>query len=89
MNNNSHLADRKFIISGFFILVVLIYISRLFYIQIIDDKYKMDARNNAFRNRTEYALRGYFAAAEVLLRTAGVAEMVIDAVNKVLFGPCV
>lgn len=30
----------------------------------------------------EYALRGYFAAAEVLLRTAGVAEMVIDAVNK-------
>jgi penicillin-binding protein 2 len=59
MNNNSHLADRKFIISGFFILVVLIYISRLFYIQIVDDKYKMDARNNAFRNRTEYALRGY------------------------------
>lgn len=59
MKNNSHLADRKFIISGFFILVVIIYISRLFYIQIIDDQYMKDARNNAFRYRTEYPVRGY------------------------------
>jgi penicillin-binding protein 2 len=59
MNNNSHLSDRKYIISGFFIVVAIVYISRLFYIQIIDDKYKLDARNNAFRNRTEYPLRGY------------------------------
>lgn len=59
MKNNSHLADRKFIISGFFILVAIIYIIRLFYIQLIDDKYKLDARNNAFRYRTEYPVRGY------------------------------
>lgn len=59
MNKNSHLADRKFIISGFFILVALIYIARLFYIQLIDDQYKLDARNNAFRYRTEYPVRGY------------------------------
>ncbi len=59
MNKNSHLSDRKFIISGFFILIGFVYICRLFYIQIIDDQYKLDARNNAFRNRTEYPLRGY------------------------------
>ncbi len=59
MINNSHLADRKYIISGFFIVVAIIYMCRLFYIQIVDDKYKLDARNNAFRNRTEYPLRGY------------------------------
>ncbi len=59
MNTNSHLADRKYIISGFFIVVAIVYICRLFYLQIIDDKYKLDARNNAFRNRTEYPLRGY------------------------------
>ncbi|MBI3519498.1 MAG: hypothetical protein HY062_09110 [Bacteroidetes bacterium] len=59
MNNNSHLSDRKFIISGFFILVALIYISRLFYIQIIDEQYTLQARNNALKSRTEYALRGY------------------------------
>ena len=59
MNNNSHLADRKYIVSGFFIVVAIVYICRLFYIQIVDDQYKLDARNNAFRNRTEYPLRGY------------------------------
>lgn len=59
MKNTSHLSDRKYIVSGFFILVALIYIGRLFYIQLIDDKYKLDARNNAFRYRTEYAVRGY------------------------------
>src|ERR1700741_172103 len=59
MKNNSHLADRKFIISGFFILVAIIYISRLFYLQIVEDQYMKDARNNAFRYRTEYPVRGY------------------------------
>lgn len=59
MNNNSHLSNRKYVISGFFILIGLIYIIRLFYLQIIDDQYKLDARNNAFRYRTEYPVRGY------------------------------
>ena|ERR1700752_4294066 len=59
MLNKSHLADRKFIITGFFIIVALIYIARLFYIQIVDEKYKLYARNNAFRYRTEYPVRGY------------------------------
>lgn len=59
MLNKSHLADRKYIVSGFFIVVALIYIARLFYIQIIDEKYKLYARNNAFRYRTEYPVRGY------------------------------
>ncbi len=59
MKNNSHLAERKYIVSGFFIVVALIYIIRLFYIQIIDEKYKKYAENNAFRYRTEYPVRGY------------------------------
>ncbi|MFO0322220.1 MAG: peptidoglycan D,D-transpeptidase FtsI family protein [Bacteroidota bacterium] len=56
---NSNLSNRKYIISSFFILVALIYVFRLFYIQIINDQYKLDARNNAFRYRIEYPLRGY------------------------------
>jgi penicillin-binding protein 2 len=59
MNSTSHLEDRKYIIGAFFIVVALIYISRLFYIQLVDDQYKLDARNNAFRYRTEYPVRGY------------------------------
>ena len=55
----NQLSDRKYFIIGFFLLVGLIYISRLFYIQVIDDSYKLDARNQAFRYTTEFPLRGY------------------------------
>ncbi len=55
----NQLSDRKYIIIGVFILVGLIYISRLFYIQVIDDTYKLDARNQAFRYTTEFPIRGY------------------------------
>lgn len=55
----NQLSERKFIIIGVFILVGLIYISRLFYIQVIDDTYKLDARNQAFRYTTEFPIRGY------------------------------
>lgn len=55
----STLSERKYVIVGVFILVGLIYISRLFYIQIIDDSYKLDARNQAFRYVTEFPVRSY------------------------------
>lgn len=59
MSTNAQYGDRKIIIGGFFSLVAIIYLCRLFYIQIIDDKYKLDARNNALRSMTEYPVRGY------------------------------
>jgi penicillin-binding protein 2 len=55
----NQLSDRKYFIIGFFLLVGLIYISRLFYIQVVDDSYKLDARNQAFHYTTEFPLRGY------------------------------
>jgi penicillin-binding protein 2 len=57
--SNPQLGDRKFIIAGFFCLIILIYICRLFYIQLIDEQYKDEAINNALRKRTEYPVRGY------------------------------
>lgn len=59
MNNNAQLADRKFIIGGFFVLVALIYIMRLFYLQVIDKSYEASARNNALQTLTEYPPRGF------------------------------
>lgn len=59
MSKNSHLSDRRYIIGGFFVLVIFIYVCRLFYIQLIDDRYKLDAQNNALRRITEYPVRGY------------------------------
>ncbi|MFL5765199.1 MAG: penicillin-binding protein 2 [Bacteroidia bacterium] len=55
----NQLSDRKFIIIGVFVLVGLAYISRLFYIQVIDDSYKLDAQSQAFRYTTEFPIRGY------------------------------
>lgn len=55
----NQLSERKYIIMGVIILIGLIYIFRLFYIQVIDDSYKLDARNQAFRYNTEFPVRGY------------------------------
>ncbi|MDO4497597.1 MAG: penicillin-binding protein 2 [Bacteroidales bacterium] len=58
MQHDFKLEKRKFIIGGLVLVVVLIYILRLFFLQIVDDKYKEDARNNAFLTRTIYPARG-------------------------------
>ncbi|HXB42282.1 MAG TPA: penicillin-binding transpeptidase domain-containing protein [Bacteroidia bacterium] len=59
MNRNRQLESRRYIIGGVFTLVAIIYICRLFYMQVIDKQSVVDARNNAFRYRTEYPVRGY------------------------------
>jgi penicillin-binding protein 2 len=55
MNNFS---NRKYIIGGIFIFVVIIFILRLFNLQIIDDTYKLSAENNSQRQVTQYPARG-------------------------------
>lgn len=59
MSTNAQLSNRMLIIGGFFCLVVLVYVCRLFYIQIVDDRYVLQAQNNALRSVTEYPVRGY------------------------------
>jgi penicillin-binding protein 2 len=59
MSKSAQLADRKLVIGGIFCVVVFIYICRLFYIQVMDDRYVIDAQNNAFRRQTEYPVRGF------------------------------
>jgi penicillin-binding protein 2 len=49
---------RKRFIQGFFILIALIYVGRLFYLQVIDETYKLDAENNAIREITQTPFRG-------------------------------
>jgi penicillin-binding protein 2 len=51
--------EKKFLLIGIFVLVGLLFIARLFYIQVIDDSYKLDANNQAFRYKTEFPARGY------------------------------
>ena len=49
---------RRYIIQVIFILVGLILLGRLFYIQVIDDSYKLSADNNVLRKLLIYPARG-------------------------------
>ncbi|MBX7202489.1 MAG: penicillin-binding protein 2 [Bacteroidia bacterium] len=51
-------SDRKYVISAIFISLILIYLIRLFYIQVIDKKFKLAANDNALRHKIEYPERG-------------------------------
>ncbi|MEX1189168.1 MAG: penicillin-binding protein 2 [Bacteroidia bacterium] len=51
-------SDRKYIISFIFIGLILIFLIRLFYIQVVDDRYKLAANDNALRHKIEYPERG-------------------------------
>ena len=52
------LNKRKYIIGGFITLLVLIYVVRLFNLQVADDRYKQNAMSNAFLRRVIYPARG-------------------------------
>ena len=50
--------NRTYIIGGFFGLVILIFIVRLFSIQVLDDSFKTSSENNVIRKQTDYPRRG-------------------------------
>ncbi|MDR0431342.1 MAG: penicillin-binding protein 2 [Tannerellaceae bacterium] len=50
--------NRRFIISGAIILIVFIFIIRLFYLQVIENEYKAFADSNAFLKKALYPSRG-------------------------------
>ncbi|MDE6771190.1 MAG: penicillin-binding protein 2, partial [Muribaculaceae bacterium] len=58
MTKDYKLAKRRYVISGFICLIVIIYLVRLFSLQVGDDKYKENAESNAFLRRVIYPARG-------------------------------
>ncbi len=57
-NNKYNLENRRFVFAGAVIVVVIIFIVRLFYLQILDSDYKAWADSNAFYKKTLYPSRG-------------------------------
>ena len=55
MKNNG---QRKFIIGLIFISVGIVFLIRLFYVQVVDDHYKLDAASNVLRHVVKYPARG-------------------------------
>ena len=52
------LENRKYVIGGVAIVIVIIYIIRLFTLQIMSDDYKKNADSNAFLKKIEFPSRG-------------------------------
>ena len=50
---------RKYFLPGLVVFVTLAILARLFYLQILDDDYKLMAQNNAIKIEYEYPERGY------------------------------
>ena len=55
---NDLYGNRKYVIGGLMVLVVLIYILRLFSLQILDDSYQDKADSNAYLKQIEFPARG-------------------------------
>ncbi len=51
-------SDRKFVVGAIFIVFILIYIIRLFIVQVGGDKYRLSADSNSQRHVTQYPARG-------------------------------
>lgn len=50
--------NRKFVVGGVLILIVLIYIGKLFFLQIINTSYRISAENNVVRYVPQFPARG-------------------------------
>lgn len=57
MRNNLY-QNRKLVIGGIFCTILLIYVIKLFSIQVMDSSYKMSAESNVFRKVVDYPARG-------------------------------
>ena len=58
MRKDYNLEKRKYVIGGFIIIIAVIYLVRLFSLQVADDKYKDYADSNAFLRKAIYPSRG-------------------------------
>jgi penicillin-binding protein 2 len=69
----------KLVVLGIFTVVIIIYLARIFYIQVIDDNYKLSANNNVLRYIIEYPARGlvYDRNGELLVYNEAVYDLMV------------
>ena len=53
-----NLSNRKFIVGLIFLVVGVLFVTRLFTIQVLNDEYKLDSESNVMRSMTQYPARG-------------------------------
>lgn len=57
-NTNRNLVNRQFVIIGIFVVVGVVYLLKLFSLQVLDKELKQSADNNVLRYVTQYPARG-------------------------------
>lgn len=70
---------RRYVIQGIFIAVAIILLIRLFYIQVVDNKYLLSANNNVLRKVIVYPARGVILdrKGEILVQNEPVYDLMI------------
>ena len=58
MDNDYGLGNRRYVVGGVAVVIIFVYIIRLFTLQIMSDDYKKNADSNAFLKKVEYPARG-------------------------------
>lgn len=74
-----YLERRKYTVQAIFLVVAAIYIVRLFWLQIIDDRYKLAADDNAIRRTTLYPFRGlvYDRNGKLLVQNTPIYDLMV------------
>ena len=58
MKGDYELDNRRYVIGGVAIVVIVVYLIRLFTLQIVSDDYKKNADSNAFFKKIDFPARG-------------------------------
>ena len=58
MSASPQLENRKFVIGGIAVGIIIVYLVRLFTLQLLSDDYKKNADSNAFLKKIDYPSRG-------------------------------
>ncbi len=71
--------ERKFVIQGLVVFIAIVLLSRLFYIQVIDDSYFLSANNNVLRKINIYPARGiiYDRNGRILVQNEPVYDLMV------------
>ena len=79
MQHDFELEKRRFVVGGLVLLILLVYVIRLFFLQVVEEKYKVMAQDNAFLTRTVYPARGmiYDRKGELLVYNQPAYDLVV------------
>ena len=58
MENDRQYSNRKYVLGGIAVLIVIVYLVRLFMLQLMSDDFKRNADSNAFLKRIQFPARG-------------------------------